>query len=229
MNALEAFRSRLAQYQLHQGLLSIDEINFYREELDLDVLDAAGRDLLERSRREFERTEEETWQTLEESGRALEASAELNDELKEAKASLEKKRDELQSAYEQLESQKGELEAQNRELMVIKEDLEAAKQKVDEDYDDALERLRVQEQLNMMVDKAKGQRELLSWQNWLGAFVVGGTGVLFAITEEQILAGAFVTLTSMYLQTMSGSFSSFFGSGMEQRKNDGSKSSGTAR
>ena len=218
MTALEAFHSRLEQYRLHQALLGIDEINFYKQELDLDALDAEGRELLERSERDYEKQEEETWRSLEESGLALEASARLNRELEEAKGSLESKRDELQSAYEQLEDQKDALEQQNHELVATKERLEEAKRLADREYDEALERLRIQEQLNMMADKVKGQRELLSRQNWLGAFVVVGTGGLFAVTKEQIIAGAFVTLTSMYLQTMSGSFSSFFGGAFDQQK-----------
>lgn len=229
MNPEQAFQSRLEQYRLHGALLSIDEINFYKHELGPDALDAEGLELIERSEREYEKQEEETWRSLEESGLALEASARLNQQLEEAKGSLEAKRDELQGAYEQLEQQKNALEQQNNELVVTKERLEEAKLATDRDYDEALERLQIQEQLNLMADKVKSQRSLLSWQNWFGAVVVLGTGALFAYTKEQIIAGAFVTLTSMYLQTMSGSFSSFFGANREQQNQSSGQKKPPAR
>lgn len=225
MTPLNAFMNRLEQYRLHRALLSIDEINFYKQELDLDAIDPDGIELFEASERAHEQAEEDTWHALEEAGQALEASEQLNNELKEAQGTLHEQRDELQTAYEQLETQKAALEAQNHELVVTQERLETAKEQADADYDDALDRLRVQEHLNLMADKVKGQRALLSRQNWLGTLVVCGTGVLFAFTGEQIIAGAFVTLTSMYLQTMSGSFSSFFGSSFNEKSSSRDKNS----
>jgi predicted ribosome quality control (RQC) complex YloA/Tae2 family protein len=218
MSPLDAFRSRLAQYRIHNVLLGIDELNFYKQKVPPEELDDEGRLFVQASQEAHDREEEEAWRALDEAGKALEASERLNDELTETKQMLEGRRDELQEAYAAVEQQKKALEQQNEQLVTTQESLEQAKQKAVEDLRVAIERLQLQERLGLLVDRLKSQGSLLRTQNWLGPMVVASTGVLFWVTKEQIIGGAFVTLASMYLQTLSGNFGAFFGAHDSQRE-----------
>lgn len=210
MTPLEALRSRFEQYKSHNVLLSIDELNYYKQSIPSEDLTDEERSLLDTSQVAHDREDTETWRALDESAKALEASERLNDELSGTKMSLEQRRDELQAAYGAVGEQKRALEQQNRELVATQYRLEQAKQKADEDLRIAIERLQLTERMNLLVDRLKSQSSLLRTQNWLAPLVVASTGVLFWATKEQIIGGAFVTLASMYLQTLSGNFASFF-------------------